>query len=169
MHALLNSIGAHRWMTLTVVFSIACAASIAIVGMPVPAGIVKLVAGALIGLGLDARITLAVAALGAIAGDSISHELGRRYHDEVQSWCVRRGHHPPWHVASSSLVIGLRTHAMVDLLSHQHCIGAGTVTSLYRMHGVEAWHSIRLRECLQAAQRFPLTAIGRRAVFANLS
>ncbi|MBC8751304.1 membrane protein DedA with SNARE-associated domain [Paraburkholderia sp. WC7.3g] len=93
MHAWLSSISAHPHLVLAIVFVVACAESLAVVGTIVPAGIVMFVAGALIGAGaLDGWVTLAVAALGAIAGDGISYELGRRYHGEVHAWWQAKGH-----------------------------------------------------------------------------
>ncbi|MDD1494070.1 MULTISPECIES: bifunctional DedA family/phosphatase PAP2 family protein [Burkholderia] len=93
MHAWLNSIGSHPYWVLAIVFGVACAESLAVVGTLVPAGIVMFAAGALIGAGaLNGWATLAVAALGAMAGDGISYEIGHRYHSEVRAWWVARGH-----------------------------------------------------------------------------
>lgn len=97
MHALLSSIGAHPWVVLAVVFVVACAESLAVVGTFVPAGIVMFAAGALIGAGaLNGWVTLAIGALGAVAGDGISYELGHRYHSEVRAWWVAKGHEAVW-------------------------------------------------------------------------
>ncbi|MGF6782153.1 VTT domain-containing protein [Paraburkholderia sp. GAS334] len=97
MHALLASIGAHPWLVLTVVFVVACAESLAVVGTFIPAGIVMFTAGALVGAGaLNGWVTLAVGALGAVAGDGISFELGHRYHREVRAWWVAKGHEAVW-------------------------------------------------------------------------
>ncbi|MCW3678883.1 DedA family protein, partial [Burkholderia cenocepacia] len=53
--------------------------------------------GALIGAGvLDGWVTLGVAALGAVAGDGISYELGHRYAREVRTWWVEKGHEAGW-------------------------------------------------------------------------
>jgi membrane protein DedA with SNARE-associated domain len=93
MHAWLNFISGHPYGVLAVVFGTACAESLAVIGTFVPAGIVMFAAGALIGAGaLNGWVTLAIAALGAVAGDGISYELGRRYHREVQTWWVEKGH-----------------------------------------------------------------------------
>lgn len=93
MHAWLNSIAAHPYWVLAIVFGVACAESLAVFGALVPAGVVMFAAGALIGAGaLNGWITLAVAALGAMAGDGISYEIGHRYHREVRAWWVARGH-----------------------------------------------------------------------------
>lgn len=97
MHALLASIGAHPWLVLAVVFGVACAESLAVVGTFVPAGIVMFAAGALVGAGaLNGWVTLAVGALGAVAGDGISYELGHRYHSEVRTWWLAKGHAAVW-------------------------------------------------------------------------
>jgi membrane protein DedA with SNARE-associated domain/membrane-associated phospholipid phosphatase len=93
MHAWLTSISTHPHLVLAIVFVVACAESLAVVGTLVPAGIVMFVAGALIGAGaLNGWVTLGVAALGAMAGDGISYELGHRYHREVRAWWAARGH-----------------------------------------------------------------------------
>jgi membrane protein DedA with SNARE-associated domain/membrane-associated phospholipid phosphatase len=93
MHAWLASLGAHPYLVLAVVFAVACAESLAVVGTFVPAGLVMFAAGALIGAGaLNGWATLAVATLGAVAGDGISYELGRRYHREVRAWWAAKGH-----------------------------------------------------------------------------
>lgn len=93
MHAWLSTIGAHPTIALALVFGVACAESLAIVGTLVPAGIVMFAAGALIGAGvLDAWVTLLIAALGAVAGDGLSYELGRRYRAEVKTWWTQKGH-----------------------------------------------------------------------------
>jgi len=97
MHALLASIGAHPWLVLAVVFGVACAESLAVIGTFIPAGIVMFTAGALIGAGaLNGWVTLAIGALGAVAGDGISYELGHRYHSEVRAWWVAKGHAAVW-------------------------------------------------------------------------
>jgi len=97
MHAWLASIGAHPYLVLAVVFGVACAESLAVVGTFVPAGIVMFAAGALIGAGaLNGWVTLAIGALGAVAGDGISYELGHRYHREVRSWWMAKGHEAVW-------------------------------------------------------------------------
>ncbi|KVK80929.1 hypothetical protein WS90_16790 [Burkholderia cepacia] len=97
MHAWLASIGAHPGLVLAFVFGVACAESLAVVGTFVPAGIVMFAAGALIGAGvLDGWVTLGVAALGAVAGDGISYELGHRYAGELRTWWTEKGHEAAW-------------------------------------------------------------------------
>ncbi|KLU22390.1 membrane protein [Caballeronia mineralivorans PML1(12)] len=97
MHAWLASIGAHPYLVLAVVFGVACAESLAVIGTFIPAGIVMFAAGALIGAGaLNGWVTLAIGALGAVAGDGISYELGHRYHREVRMWWRAKGHEAVW-------------------------------------------------------------------------
>jgi membrane protein DedA with SNARE-associated domain len=97
MHAWLTSISAHPYIVLAIVFAVACAESLAVVGTFIPAGIVMFTAGALIGAGaLNAWVTLVIAALGAIVGDGISFEIGHRYHCEVRTWWVAKGHGAVW-------------------------------------------------------------------------
>lgn len=87
MHALLSSIAAHPSWVLFVVFLVAFAESVALVGSLVPAGVIMFSAGALIGIhALDLWATLGIAVLGAIAGDGLSYELGRRHGDRIKSW-----------------------------------------------------------------------------------
>ncbi|WP_244132769.1 hypothetical protein [Burkholderia sp. BCC0397] len=98
MHAWLVGIATHPALVLIVVFSVACAESLAIVGTLVPAGIVMFAAGASIGAGvLEVWVTLAVAALGAMTGDGVSFEVGRRYAGEVRTWWAEKGQvEPVW-------------------------------------------------------------------------
>lgn len=97
MHAWLVSISNHPHLVVAVVFAAACAESTAVVGTAVPAGLVMFVAGALIGAGaLNGWLTLGVAALGAVIGDGLSYELGRRFHREVRAWWQARGHEAVW-------------------------------------------------------------------------
>ena len=93
IHAWLGAIGAHPALVLAIVFVTACAEAIALVGTVVPAGAVMFAAGTLIGAGaLDGWTTIGVAAVGAIAGDAISYELGRRYRSAVRNGMVRVGY-----------------------------------------------------------------------------
>ncbi|WP_269506881.1 LssY C-terminal domain-containing protein [Burkholderia sp. IMCC1007] len=93
IHAWLAAIGAHPALVLAIVFVTACAEAIALIGTVVPAGAVMFAAGTLIGAGaLDGWITIGVAAAGAIAGDAISYELGRRYRSAVRDGLVRVGY-----------------------------------------------------------------------------
>ncbi|OMG71153.1 LssY C-terminal domain-containing protein [Burkholderia ubonensis] len=92
IHAWLGAVGAHPALVLVIVFAAACAEAIALIGTVVPAGAVMFAAGALIGAGaLDGWITIGVAVAGAVVGDGISYELGRRYRSEVRNWWARIG------------------------------------------------------------------------------
>lgn len=87
MHALLNDIAIHPHWVLLVVFLVAFAESLVFVGTLVPAGIVMFTAGALIGAGaLNVWLTLSIAALGAVAGDGLSYEVGRTYYERLRTW-----------------------------------------------------------------------------------
>ncbi|KVL86435.1 cytochrome O ubiquinol oxidase [Burkholderia stagnalis] len=93
IHAWLAAVGAHPALVLVIVFATACAEAIALVGTVVPAGAVMFAAGALIGAGaLDGWATIGVAVAGAVVGDGISYELGRRYRSAVRNWWARLGH-----------------------------------------------------------------------------
>lgn len=97
IHALLMSFGERPHLVLAVVFAAACTESFAVIGTFVPAGIVMFAAGALIGAGaVDGWLTIGVATLGAIAGDGLSYELGRRYHTQVGAWSRSHGHEAAW-------------------------------------------------------------------------
>lgn len=95
MHALLNTllggIATHPHWALLVVFLVAFAESVALVGILVPAAIVMFTAGALIGAGtLDMWLTLGLASFGAILGDGLSYEVGRAYYGRIKNWRVFR-------------------------------------------------------------------------------
>ncbi|WP_446900770.1 VTT domain-containing protein [Burkholderia sp. YIM B11467] len=93
IHAWIGAIGAHPLLVLTVVFVTACAEAIALIGTVVPAGAVMFAAGALIGAGaLDGWTTIGVAAVGAVIGDGISYELGRRYRGVIRNAWARFGY-----------------------------------------------------------------------------
>ncbi|MGS0892016.1 VTT domain-containing protein [Burkholderia stagnalis] len=93
IHAWLDAVGAHPALVLTIVFATACAESLALVGTLVPAGAVMFAAGALIGAGaLDGWTAIGVAAAGAVVGDGISYELGRRYRGLIRDGWARFGH-----------------------------------------------------------------------------
>lgn len=77
----------HPAAALAFITIVAFAESLAIVGTLVPAGIVMFGAGVLVGHGtLQVGWTLALAAAGAVAGDALSYELGRREQDRVRKW-----------------------------------------------------------------------------------
>jgi membrane protein DedA with SNARE-associated domain/membrane-associated phospholipid phosphatase len=89
LHSLLIYIGAHPNAALLITFLIAFLESVAIIGAVVPAAIVMFTAGALVGTGaLDLWTTLAVATLGAVAGDGLSYELGRIYSGRIKTWKI---------------------------------------------------------------------------------
>jgi len=93
IHAWLGAIGAHPLLVLAIVFATACAEAIALIGTVVPAGAVMFAAGTLIGAGaLDGVTTIGVAAAGAIVGDGISYEIGRRYGGAIRNGWVRLGY-----------------------------------------------------------------------------
>ncbi|WP_179404540.1 VTT domain-containing protein [Burkholderia guangdongensis] len=90
--AWLGAVGAHPALVLAIVFATACGESLALIGTVVPAGLVMFAAGALIGAGaLDGWTTVLVAAAGAIVGDGVSYEIGRRFHGEIAAWATRVG------------------------------------------------------------------------------
>ncbi|WP_034301990.1 bifunctional DedA family/phosphatase PAP2 family protein [Herbaspirillum sp. RV1423] len=87
MHALLNDIAIHPHWILLVVFLVAFAESLVLIGTLVPAGIVMFTAGGLIGAGvLNIWLTLGIAAVGAMAGDGLSYEAGRTYYERLRTW-----------------------------------------------------------------------------------
>ena len=90
---MLNTLGSHPQLALLVVVLVAFAESVAIIGTFVPAAIVMFTAGALVGNGsLDLWQTLAFAAFGAILGDAVSYELGRRQEARIRAWPMFRRH-----------------------------------------------------------------------------
>jgi membrane protein DedA with SNARE-associated domain/membrane-associated phospholipid phosphatase len=87
MHALLNDIALHPNWVLLVVFLVAFSESIVLVGTLVPAGVVLFTAGALIGTGaVNVWATLGIAAIGAVCGDGLSYEVGRKYYEQIKTW-----------------------------------------------------------------------------------
>jgi undecaprenyl-diphosphatase len=96
IQAALGWIAQHNSWTLAVVFLVALAESLAVVGLAVPGAAAMVAAGAFIALGaLEFWPTLLVATAGAITGDGISFWLGHRYRDRIRSvWPFRR--HPDW-------------------------------------------------------------------------
>jgi membrane protein DedA with SNARE-associated domain/membrane-associated phospholipid phosphatase len=93
LDAFLAASAAHPRLALAIVMFAAFAESLAIVGTVVPAAVIMFGAGALIGQGtLGMGGTLAWAAAGAIAGDALSYELGRRHQDKVRAWPLFRRH-----------------------------------------------------------------------------
>ncbi len=89
-------IGQHPAVAGVLVFIVAMAESLAVVGLAVPGAAVMIVAGALVALGaLGFWPTLLLAVAGAIVGDGVSFWIGRRYRDQLRTlWPFRR--HPEW-------------------------------------------------------------------------
>lgn len=93
MNAFLDFIGRHPHAALLIVMLVGFAESLAIVGTLIPAAIVMFGAGALIGNGsLDLWQTLLAATLGAVLGDGLSYELGRKHEARIRGWPVFRRH-----------------------------------------------------------------------------
>ena len=92
--ALLDWIAAHPLAGGLVVFTVAFAESLAVVGLLVPGAALMIAFGAGIALGyLPFWPTVAWAAAGAVAGDGLSYWLGRRYHERLaRLWPLSR--HP---------------------------------------------------------------------------
>jgi len=85
--------GRHPAAALVLVALVAFAESLALIGTLVPAAIVLFGAGALVGHGaLELPSTLAVAVIGAVAGDALSFELGRHKQEQVRAWPLFRRH-----------------------------------------------------------------------------
>ena len=78
------------------IFVVACAESLAFVGLLVPGVVFLFMLGALIGAGFASLdIALLCAAVGAIVGDGLSYWLGRHYQEQLkQIWPFRN--HPDW-------------------------------------------------------------------------
>ncbi|NML44604.1 phosphatase PAP2 family protein [Ramlibacter sp. G-1-2-2] len=93
-HALdvfLSLAGRHPRAALAFIGLVAFAESLAIVGTLVPAAVVLFGAGALVGHGtLDLAWALAVAVVGAVAGNALSYELGRHQQERVRAWPLFR-------------------------------------------------------------------------------
>ncbi|MCG5076712.1 LssY C-terminal domain-containing protein [Paraburkholderia tagetis] len=99
MHTWLVLPGHHPYLVSGVVVAITCAeaipASSAIA--TVAAGAVMFVVGMLVGAGvLNMWLALASAVLGAIVGDALIYELGRRYHADIRSWAHSTGQDVVW-------------------------------------------------------------------------
>lgn len=86
----------HPAAALALVGLVAFAESLAVIGTLVPAAFVMFGAGALAGHGtLPLPWTLAIATLGAIAGDTLSFELGQRHEERVRNWPLFRRYEDP--------------------------------------------------------------------------
>ncbi len=87
IHQLLAWVSANPHWAGLAIFVVACAESLAVVGLVVPGAVMMFGAGALIAagaMGFWSTLTLAVA--GAVLGDSLSYWLGYRYNDKVRQW-----------------------------------------------------------------------------------
>ncbi len=86
LQPLLDWIQNHPGLAGLVVFLVAAAESLAIVGILVPGIVIMLGVGALIGLGvLDFWVTVLWATVGAVAGDGVSYWLGRHFDKQLRS------------------------------------------------------------------------------------
>lgn len=93
MNSLHGFLVAHGSLALAIVGLVAFAESLLVVGTFVPAAVVMFAAGSMIGAGsLNLWATLAVAVVGAVAGDALSFELGRRRGDRIRHWALFRRH-----------------------------------------------------------------------------
>ncbi len=94
LHTFNDWIAAHPGWAWAAVFAIACGESLALVGLLLPGTLLMFAIGALVGMGtLPFAETAAWAALGAVAGDGASFQLGRRYHQGLRGlWPFSR--HP---------------------------------------------------------------------------
>lgn len=91
----LATLGAHPALALAVTGFVAFAESLLLVGTFVPAAVVMLAAGVLVGGGhLSALSVIAVSVVGAIVGDVLSYEIGRSREATVRncSWWRNRAH-----------------------------------------------------------------------------
>lgn len=84
----------HSVLTLLFVFLVAFSESLIVIGLIVPGAVLMILIGALIAMdALNFWNAVIFAILGAIAGDSLSYWLGRRYQQKIQNlWPLSR--HP---------------------------------------------------------------------------
>lgn len=92
LQTFLSFLQAHLWLAYTTIFIIALSESLALVGLIIPGAILMFAIGTLITTGhLDFITTAIWAALGAVAGDSLSYWLGARYRQQLQNlWPLSR-------------------------------------------------------------------------------
>ncbi len=88
----LSFLQGHLWLAYASIFLIALSESLALVGLIVPGAILMFAIGTLITTDyLDFVITVICAAVGAVAGDSLSYWLGARYRQQLQNlWPLSR-------------------------------------------------------------------------------
>lgn len=94
MQALIDYFSAHPHIALAAVFAASMLEALAIIGTFVPGSTVVFAGGVLVGLHvLSPGWAVALAVLGAVLGDGLSYELGRRYRSRIPGmWPVNR--HP---------------------------------------------------------------------------
>ncbi len=86
LQASLDWVNAHPHWALLLLFAFAFLDALFVIGVFVPAGLALFAAGALVAFGtLELPIAVTTAALGAIAGDSLSFWLGRHYGERLFS------------------------------------------------------------------------------------
>lgn len=84
---LVDWVGAHPGLALVLLFVVATVDALFLLGAFVPAALVLFAVGALIALGgLNLWLATAVAAAGALTGDTLSFLVGRRYGDALFEW-----------------------------------------------------------------------------------
>lgn len=87
IHQVIAWVGAHPHWAGLVVLAVACAESLAIVGLAVPGATMMFAAGALIAVGaMNFWTTLVLAVVGAVLGDGVSYWLGYRYNQRIRQW-----------------------------------------------------------------------------------
>ncbi|WP_175691473.1 DedA family protein [Burkholderia anthina] len=95
------AINNHSYAVLAVLLAVECVEAIASVSAIATglAHILVFFAGALIGAGvlnLNGWLTLASIVPGAIMGDALAYEPGRRYHADIGPWIEESGRHDSW-------------------------------------------------------------------------
>lgn len=92
MQPLIDYFSAHPHVALAAVFAASVLEALAVIGTFVPGSTVVFAGGVLVGLHvLSPAATAGIAILGAILGDALSYELGRRYRSRIPGmWPVNR-------------------------------------------------------------------------------
>ena len=92
INTLLDAVTQHPSLAYGAIFLISLSESLALVGLIVPGTVIMFGIGAVVSTGsLDLKIVLAMAALGAIAGDGISYWIGHHYKEQLrQFWPFSR-------------------------------------------------------------------------------
>ncbi len=96
LHILTQWLSEHKdWLAFTIGF-IACAESLALIGLLVPGVVILSIAASLAGTGaLNLWTMLFSGFIGAVLGDGISFLLGRIFRDHIPQWWPFRSH-PQW-------------------------------------------------------------------------